>query len=329
MRDIDLIRKFEGCVLSAYRDAVGVLTIGYGHTGADVSPSQRITQTEADALLDADLAKFRRCVAEGVKTQITDAMRAALVSFAFNVGCTAFAKSTLLKRVNARDWPAAASEFLRWDKAGGKVLAGLTRRRRAERALFLSQLPNDTPPWMAEEPEEKPMLPFIAAALPALINAAPELIRIFGNGEQSEKNAQAAEKVVEIAKVVTGADTAEAAVTKIQADPAMRDAFAQEARAQFLEIEAMADKRVAAAREFNAKEPAVIGKWKFVHILSLLVVTAALAAIGYVLVTGDDPTERSMALQTLLLTGFGGVLMYWLGSSDGSAKKTEIMRSAE
>jgi len=324
MRDIDIIRKFEGCVLSAYRDAVGVLTIGYGHTGPDVVAGMRITQAEADALLDADLGKFRQCVAAGVTEPITDAMRAALVSFAFNVGCGAFAKSTLLKRVNAKDWPAAANEFLRWNKAGGRVLAGLTNRRRAERALFLSQLPDDAPLWLDQE--DKPMLPFIAAALPALINAAPDLIRVFGGGEQSEKNAKAAEKVVEIAKVVTGEATAEGAVNKIQTDPAAADAFAAEARAQFLEIEALMDKRVDAAREFNANEPAVIGKFKFVHLLSTLVVVAALGAIGYVLGNSEDPTERSMALQTLLLTGFGGVLMYWLGSSDGSAKKTELMR---
>lgn len=175
--------------------------------------------------------------------------------------------------------------------------------------------------------EVKPMLPaFIAAALPTLLNAAPDLIRVFGKGEQSEKNAQAAAKVVEIAKVVTGETTAEGAVAKIQADPAMSDAFSAEARAQFLEIEAMAEKRIAAAREFNKSDEPMFGRVKFVHILSLMVACAALAGIGYILTTSTDPTERSMALQTLLIGGFSGVLAYWIGSSQGSDKKTDLMR---
>lgn len=175
--------------------------------------------------------------------------------------------------------------------------------------------------------EVQPMLPaFIAAALPTLLNAAPDLIRVFGKGEQSEKNAQAAAKVVEIAKVVTGETTAEGAVAKIQSDPAMADAFSAEARAQFLEIEAMAEKRIAAAREFNKSDEPMFGRVKFVHILSLLVAIAALAGIGYILITSTDPTERSMALQTLLIGGFSGVLAYWIGSSQGSDKKTDLMR---
>src|SRR5574340_225017 len=96
--------------------------------------------------------------------------------------------------------------------------------------------------------EEKPMLPFVAAAIPALINAAPDLIRIFGDSPQAEKNAQAAEKVVEIAKAVTGEATSEAAVNIIQNDPAMAAAFREQARKDFLALEELADKRVEAAR---------------------------------------------------------------------------------
>lgn len=180
---------------------------------------------------------------------------------------------------------------------------------------------------------EPTVFPFIAAALPALINAAPDLIRVFGDSPIAERNAQAAEKVVEIAKTVTGTTNSEEAVTKIEADPAMAQAFREQARKDFLEIEAMADKRVDAARQFNKDEaPIFKSKWanvKFVHILSLIVVLGALLGIGYVLTTSTETAERAMALQALLLTGFAGVMAYWTGSSSGSDKKTDLMKREE
>lgn len=179
------------------------------------------------------------------------------------------------------------------------------------------------------ETEAPKMAPFIAAALPALINAAPSLIRIFGDSPVAERNAQAAEKVVEIAKQVTGATSSEEAVNMIQSDPSVASVFNKEAESKFLELEAMADRRVEAARVFNAgEEPLFKASWgsvKFVHLLSTLVVVAAILAIGYIIMTSQDPTERSMALQTLLLGGLGGVMSYWLGSSNGSDKKTDIL----
>ncbi|MBF0170806.1 MAG: lysozyme [Nitrospinae bacterium] len=324
MKDVDFIKKWEGCKLTAYQDVVGIWTIGYGHTGKDVRQGLVITQEEADTLLNNDLWTFRKCVDVGVTVDITVSMRAALCSLAYNIGCGAFSKSTVLRKVNAKDWAGAANAFLMWNKAGGKVIKGLENRRKAERNLFLSELPASENPFTIRQ-EDKPMLPFIAAALPALLNAAPDLIRVFGGGEQSEKNAKAAEKVVDIAKAVTGETTAEGAVAKIQTDPAMTEAFAQEARAQFLEIEELAEKRVAAAREFNKADEPMFWRVKFVHILSLLVAASALIAIGYILVASSDATERSMALQTLLVVGMGGVMGYWIGSSQGSDKKTDMM----
>lgn len=177
--------------------------------------------------------------------------------------------------------------------------------------------------------KEKEMFPFIAAALPALLSAAPDLIRVFGDSPIAERNAKAAEKVVEIAKTVTGSTSSEEAVNKIEADPAMAAAFREQARKDFLEIEAMADKRVESARQFNKDEaPIFKGKYanvKFVHILSLLVVLGALLGIGYILVNSTETTERAMALQALLLVGFAGVMAYWTGSSSGSDKKTELL----
>lgn len=134
---LNLIRDFEGRRLNAYQDAVGVWTIGYGHTRT-AYPGQRITEAGATALLREDVATFERAVSQAVRVPLTDNQYAALVSFAFNVGSGALNSSTLLRRLNAGDYYGAANELLRWNRAGGRELYGLTRRREAERSLFLS-----------------------------------------------------------------------------------------------------------------------------------------------------------------------------------------------
>ena len=134
---LNLIKDFEGLRLNAYQDAVGVWTIGYGHTST-AYPGQRITTTQATALLRQDVANFENAVTRAVRVPITENQFAALVSFAYNVGSGALNSSTLLRKLNAGDTFGAANEFLRWNRAGGRVLAGLTRRREAERSLFLS-----------------------------------------------------------------------------------------------------------------------------------------------------------------------------------------------
>lgn len=134
-----LTKRFEGCRLTAYKDSVGVLTIGYGSTGAHVTTGMALTQAQADTLLLRDIARFETGVNKLVTfSHLTQNQFDALVDFAFNLGLGNLASSTLLKCVNAGNLSQAADEFLRWDKAGGKVFAGLTRRRQAERSLFLS-----------------------------------------------------------------------------------------------------------------------------------------------------------------------------------------------
>jgi lysozyme len=132
-----LIKSFEGCKLQAYQDSVGVWTIGYGHTGPDVTPGKVISQGEADLFLDWDLQWVNKCIRESVKVPLNQNQWDALGSFIFNLGGTKFRKSTLLLKLNLKDYGGAADEFLKWDKAGGNVLPGLTRRRKAERELFL------------------------------------------------------------------------------------------------------------------------------------------------------------------------------------------------
>ncbi len=133
----DLIKRFEGCRLKAYRCPAGVWTIGYGHTGASVKEGLLITQHQADIILESDLTKFEEAVEEWMPGASSNQF-SALVSFAFNLGINALIKSTLRKKFLAADVGGAADEFLRWNKAGGKVLPGLVKRRKAERELFLA-----------------------------------------------------------------------------------------------------------------------------------------------------------------------------------------------
>lgn len=139
---LDLIKSFEGLRLEAYTCPVGVLTIGYGHTG-NVSPGQIITESEANKLLKKDLTKFERAVKEYIKVELNQYQFDALVSFAFNIGTAALKNSTLVKRLNIGDDPntVAEEELPRWDKGRNGVLEGLKRRRSAEVELFCKTPP--------------------------------------------------------------------------------------------------------------------------------------------------------------------------------------------
>lgn len=129
---IDLIKRYEGCRLDAYKCPAGVWTIGYGHTG-DVKPGQRITQAQADAILIADLEKFEKKVnIYYSRYRWTQNEFDALVSFAFNLGSI-----DQLTAGGTRSREVIAEKMLLYNKAAGKVLPGLTRRRNEERALFL------------------------------------------------------------------------------------------------------------------------------------------------------------------------------------------------
>lgn len=138
-----LIKEFEGCKLTAYKDAVGIWTIGWGTTaaaGVGIKPEagMTITQAEADWYLEKTVAKFAEGVSAALRNNVTDNQFAACVSLAYNIGVPRFAASSVVKWINAGDFEGAANSFLLWNKAGGKVLKGLVRRREAERALFLT-----------------------------------------------------------------------------------------------------------------------------------------------------------------------------------------------
>jgi lysozyme len=132
----DLIISFEGIRLEAYKCPAGVWTIGVGSTVPAVHAGEVITKQQALARFDKDLTKFENAVDRLVKVPLTQNQFDALVSFTFNVGEGALAKSTLLKKLNAGDYDAVPTELMRWTKGGGRELPGLVRRRRAEAAMW-------------------------------------------------------------------------------------------------------------------------------------------------------------------------------------------------
>jgi lysozyme len=133
----DIIADFEGCKLSAYLCPANVPTIGYGRT-SNVKMGDTCTQEQADAWLQEELDHFGSGVAEMIKVEVNQNQFDALVSFAYNVGLGALKGSTLLRLLNQGKHSECGEQFLRWNKAGGKVLAGLIRRRIAEKVMFES-----------------------------------------------------------------------------------------------------------------------------------------------------------------------------------------------
>lgn len=132
-----LAKQFEGCRLEAYADSVGVPTIGCGHTKG-VRMGDACTQAQADEWLAEDMQSSVDAVMRLVRVNLSAGQFAALCDFVFNLGQGNLAGSTLLKHVNAGEMGLAALEFPKWNHAGGVELAGLTRRRLAEQAMFRS-----------------------------------------------------------------------------------------------------------------------------------------------------------------------------------------------
>lgn len=179
---IALIKSFEGFRPRAYRDAVGVLTLGHGHTSAAglprVEDGMSITRNEADALLRRDVESFAIEVSRAVKANLSAAQFSALVSFCFNVGGTNFRRSSVLEAVNDGDFAAVPRRLALWTKAGGHVLPGLVLRRAAEAALFMSV--NDVATQSPDRPVSgKPVRQSttVAAAVVILAAAIAQAIR--------------------------------------------------------------------------------------------------------------------------------------------------------
>lgn len=175
-----LIKRWEGCRLEAYQDSVGVWTIGYGITTnaglGVIKKGMKITQAQADDMLLAALAKYEKTVQDSLKRSPAQYHYDAMVSLCYNIGQAGFAKSSVVKRYNAGDIQGAADAFLMWNKAGGKVLKGLTNRRQDERRHFLkaSVAPSQNDRPAPEKPVTEAQKPgkSLAAAIGAALAAA-------------------------------------------------------------------------------------------------------------------------------------------------------------
>lgn len=132
---LDLIKQFESLQLKAYKCSANVWTIGYGHT-KNVKEGDRISQDQANCFLMQDLYSVERAIVRLVKVKLNQNQFDALCSLIFNIGISAFNKSTLLAKLNTGDYVGAAEQFRRWNKVNNVVMAGLVRRRQAEEDLF-------------------------------------------------------------------------------------------------------------------------------------------------------------------------------------------------
>lgn len=193
---IALIKNFEGCVLQSYRDPVGVWTLGFGHTTAagppEVKAGMKITKEEAEEILVRDLGKYETAVTRGLTRVPTQNQFDAMVSLCYNIGPGNFAKSSVLRHFNAGQFGSAASSFALWNKADGRVLAGLSRRRAAEASLFskavlppppdveppghtdLMVTPESIDPWLKKNPPPQTWWE-------ALVELWKELVGMFGS----------------------------------------------------------------------------------------------------------------------------------------------------
>lgn len=158
-KTLELIESFEGFVPTWYVDPVGIWTVAFGHTDAAGEPkyaatkNKTFTKAEGRMILERDLAQYAAHVRKSVHVALTPNQFGALTSLCYNIGPSNFMSSTLVKKLNAEDYEGAAEQFKRWNRAGGKILKGLVRRRAAEAALFLS---GATTPAEPETPASEP-----------------------------------------------------------------------------------------------------------------------------------------------------------------------------
>lgn len=364
----DFIKRCEGLRLDAYRDSGGLLTIGFGHTGSDVHSGLRITQEQAQEMFDADYEKAEGAVRAAVSVPLSDAQAGALTSFVFNVGMGAFKGSTLLKKLNSGDYKGAADELLRWNHVGTVVSSGLTGRRKAERAMFLSDSPPDTQPavpiieagHMADPIEVEKTIeerksmpspssstvgdigkvvggvvgianPFIGAAISALSGLIPEVAKLFPPGsEVAQRNVALATAVVDHVTQAVGAANAQEAVQRIADDPQAAQSAQKAVQAAWFDLQEAGGGGIQGAREYSQK---VAESGTPVYKLPSVWITLALMPLVYFVVgrvlTADKDVfsgeVQSMVVGAVIGAVLGSITTFWLGSSSGSQRKTDLL----
>jgi lysozyme len=355
-RGLAIIREFEGLRLHAYPDPASggePYTLGYGHT-LDVDPGDNCTLEEAEQWLLDDCADAEVAVLKHVRVPLSQGQLDALISFVFNLGDGNFHKSTLLRKLNAGDYVGAWQEFPRWNKAAGKVMPGLSRRRAAEAKLFAQstsekhaqisdELSSEQPislagetasaaedhPPIQEQPMPAPLIPILAAVLPSLIRSIPDFGKLFSSSsEVSERNVKAVEMAVGIVQEAVGARNAQEAAEIVASDPAQAEAAAEALQARWYELQPP-PVSVEAARKsdvaFVAAGSNPLSSPAFLISLVLLVMPMMLLGDVFFFHPGayDGPLRTQIVTGVLMVIAIVGG--YWLGSSFGSAKKTDLM----
>ncbi len=326
----EAIEGYEGLRLTAYQDSVGVWTIGYGHTGPDVHQELTITQDQADQLMSADLHKFEDGVTRLVRVPINQNQFDALVSFAYNLGLGSLGNSTLLRLLNSRDYQGAADQFLKWTYAGHEQLPGLVKRRKAERAMFLTSVsttqekPNAALQHKAVDiPMEKPVLPVLAALLPSIVSMIPSLAKIFTDGTSvQDRNIVVAQKVGDLLVQATQAPNLQGAVESMQADPSVLQAAKKAVETEFYSLIEAGGGGITGARQYNI-EASTNAFWKMPAFWISLILMPLLYGTVYLVLTGgqDFSGELRAAIASSVVTGIlGGVIGFWLGSSFTTSK---------
>lgn len=151
---IGLIKGYEGFSAKAYLCPAGKITIGYGHTGDELRMTDVVTRDRAEEILKMDLKWVEDAINKNVEVPLKQNQFDALCSFVYNVGAGAFAKSTMLQLINRGQYDEVPTQLLRWTRAGGKVMAGLVRRRQAEADLWMFSLENSHPtPQIVDAPD--------------------------------------------------------------------------------------------------------------------------------------------------------------------------------
>jgi lysozyme len=331
---VALVKQFEGLRLAAYPDPGSggdPWTIGYGTTiypsGDKVQRGDTITAEQAEEYLRHDLRKFESAVSRAVLAPVSQEQFDALVSLTYNIGEGAFGRSTLLRKLNAGDASGAAEEFLRWVNAGGKPMAGLRRRREAERAMFLAtDTASSKPMPVAFVPKEKTMSPALIAFLPSLISAIPQLAKLFGTGSAvSDRNIKAAETVAQIVVSATGAPNLQGAVEAIQADPAARQQATSAVEAAWFQLVEAGGGGIDGARKFNVAA-AETAAWRMPAVwITVALLLPVYATVGSVLWGEGWSNEIRLQVVTAVLVVISVVSAYWLGSSSGSQRKTDML----
>lgn len=329
---LDAIASHEGFRERAYPDpgsANGLpVTIGFGSTrwedGSPIQLGQTVSRERAKHMMARELEAIEQTVGELVKVPLTQGQFDALCSFVYNVGAGAFKASTLLRLLNAGNTAGAADEFLRWNKNDGSVMPGLTKRREAERALFLSRA--DKP--VSELGTPNTMSPFIIPALDMLVRAVPTIADLFKGETPSkvaERNIEAvkviADKVIPIVLQASGQTNVQAAAEAAVADPKVAADMDAAARREYFELQRVSVKE---ARDFAVQYAqtkdvrTVVGRFTFLEFFTLFIVAMAAVFLGWLLHLGLLEGALLGSVVTLVvIAGFVEPRKFWLGLPAG------------